>query len=94
MWELADFGDVEKYRLEQTVITEPYNFQIKTAAKVSMTLAPAPCVIVYGQINLHYTYGKLHINFTSDTDVHLRNSPEILNKLIEEFGICHFNTGF
>lgn len=94
VWELADFGDIEKHRLEQTIITEPYNFQIRTSAKVSMTMDADPCTIIYGKINLHYTYGELHIRFTNDTDVYLRNSHEILDKLIEEFGICHFSTKF
>lgn len=93
VWELADFGNVEKHRLKQTVITEPYNFQIQTSAKVNMTPA-GECQLIDGTISLHYTYGKLNIRFFSDADIHLRNPDEVLDKLIEEFGICHFTTGF
>jgi len=93
VWELADFGKVEKYRHERTEIKEPYNFQIKTHADVSMTPA-GECQLIRGTIHLHYTHGKLNIRFTSEADIVLRNPDEILDKLIEEFGICHFSTGF
>tara|TARA_B100000809_G_scaffold263382_1_gene316484 strand:- start:2161 stop:2799 length:639 start_codon:yes stop_codon:yes gene_type:complete len=92
VFELADFGDVEKYRLEETIIKEPFNFQIQTSAKVSMT--KANCEMSYGSINLHYTHGQLHIRFISDTGITLRNTPEIIDALIQEFGICHFSTKF